>query len=208
MLSNDWIDCCKSFWLKVSAKGLNSKINLLRTSEPQNPLWDLAHFHRRVGSLCKGEVWVMFPPPKVGVTRTEPHWAILVESSLPCDMGITNKHSTSEVFLGNGESFVYWRKCWAKVSHPSWTSYIVALCTLWAFFFFLGFISRLHCVGLLWDHDSNVAAVAIGVQLKPRPTIRVLAVVETRAVTELGYTAPSLLGWGALGPKRTRSNAP
>ena len=90
------------------------------------------------------------------------------------------------------------------VCHPSWTSYIVALCWLWAFFFFLGFISRPHCVGLLWDHDAYVAAVAIAVRLRPRPTIRVLWAVETQAVTELGYTAPSLLGWGVLGPKRIR----
>ena len=37
-----------------------------------------------------------------------------------------------------------------------------------------------------------------------RPTIRVMSVVDTWAVIELGFTAPSLLGWGVLGPKRTR----
>ena len=30
----------------------------------------------------------------------------------------------------NGESFVYWRKWRAKVCRPSWTSYVVALCSL------------------------------------------------------------------------------
>ena len=45
--------------------------------------------------------------------------------------------------------------------------------------------------------------MAVTVQLKPRPTISVLAAVETQHVTELGYTAPSLLSCGVLGPKRT-----
>ena len=53
------------------------------------------------------------------------------ESALPCDRGIiTNPHSTRGVFLNNGESFVYWRKCCAKVCRPPWTSYIVAFCSL------------------------------------------------------------------------------
>ena len=77
---------------------------------------------------------------------------------------------------------------------------LLVLCSLCSSFFILGFISRLHCVWLLWDHDAYVVAVAIAVWFKPRPTIRVL---ETRAVTELGYTAPSLLSWGVLGPKGT-----
>ena len=119
-------------------------------------------------------------------------------------MIITNKHSNRKVFLDNGESFVHWRKFCAKVCRPSWTSYIVVLCSLWALLFCLGLNSWLTCVGLLWDHNAYVAAVAIAVGLKPRPTIRVLAAVETRALTELGYTAPSLLRWGVLGPKRTR----
>ena len=68
-----------------------------------------------------------------------------------------------------------------------------------AFFFFLGFNSRLHCVGLLGGHDAYIAAAAIAIRLKPRPTIRVPSAVETRAVTELGQTAPSLLGQGVLG---------
>ena len=38
---------------------------------------------------------------------------------------ISNKHSTRELFLDNGESFVYLGK-----SHHSWTSFIVALCLL------------------------------------------------------------------------------
>ena len=57
----------------------------------------------------------------------------------------------------------------AKVCCPSWTAYMVALCSLRAFFRFLWFISRLHCVGLLWDHDAYVAAVAIAVWLIPLP---------------------------------------
>ena len=43
--------------------------------------WGLmAHFHHRVrvGSVCKGAARVAFPPPKVGVTRTEPYWEVLV----------------------------------------------------------------------------------------------------------------------------------
>ena len=84
-------------------------------------------------------------------------------------------HSTRKVILDNG---VYWRKCC-----PSWTSYIVAFFSffrsLCVFFFSLGFMSRLHCVGLLWGHDSCVAAAAIAIRLKPRPTIRVLSVMET-----------------------------
>ena len=56
---------------------------------------------------------------------------------------------------------------------------------------FVQFISMIHCVALLWCHNTYVAAAAIAIRLKPRPTIRVLSVVETRAVTELGYTAPS-----------------
>jgi hypothetical protein len=91
-----------------------------------------------------------------------------------------------------------------KVCRPTWTSYIVALCSLCAFFFFVGFISRLHCVGLLWDHDAYVAAEAIAIRPKPCPTTRVLSTVETWAVTELVYTTPSLLVWGVMGPKRTR----
>ena len=42
-------------------------------------------------------------------------------------------------------------------------------------------------------YDAYVATVAITVWLKPSPTIRVLVAVETCHVTELGYTAPSLL---------------
>ena len=61
----------------------------------------------------------------------------LTESPLPCDRGIiSNKHSTRKVFLDNGESLVYWRNCWAKVCRPSWTSYIVALCSLFWFLLF------------------------------------------------------------------------
>ena len=53
-------------------------------------------------------------------------------------------------------------------------------------------LSRLHCVALLWCHNVYVAATAIDIW----PTIRVLSAVETRADTELGYTAPSLPDWG------------
>ena len=64
------------------------------------------------------------------------------ESSLTCYRRmITNKHSTRQVFLDNGESFVYWRKCCAKAS---WTLLLFVHCVA---FFFLGFISRLRCVG-------------------------------------------------------------
>ena len=82
-----------------------------------------SHWQVQVGSVRKGEVRVT---PKVGVTRTEPHWGTetservpgtaskferhtpsvdwLTESALPCDRGIiTNKHSTHKVFLDNGD---------------------------------------------------------------------------------------------------------
>ena len=52
----------------------------------------------------------------------------------------------------------------------SWTSYIVALCPLCRILFFLGFISKLQCVGLLRGHDAYIAAAAIAIRLKPRPT--------------------------------------
>ena len=40
----------------------------------------MAQFHRRVrvGSFCKGAAQVTFPPPKVGVNRTEADGAVLV----------------------------------------------------------------------------------------------------------------------------------
>ena len=80
--------------------------------------------------------------------------------TLPCDRGIiTNKHITCELFLDNGESYVFWRKCCAKVSCLSWMSYIVALCSSCSFFFFIWFFSRLHYVGLLWGHDAKQATV-------------------------------------------------
>ena len=99
--------------------------------------------------------------------------------------------------------FLYWRKCRAKVCRLSWMSYIVALCSSCTFFSFLGFIIRVHCVGLLWGQDVYVAGAAITIRLKPCPAIRVLSAMETQAVTELGYTTPSQLGWGVLGLKRT-----
>ena len=146
----------------------------------------MAHFHRRVrvASVRKSAARVAFPPPKVGVTRTEPYWAVLAiwvlrrlkgcrqvratqalrwlvdRFTLPCDRGIiTNKHITCELFLDNGESYVFWRKCCAKVSCLSWMSYIVALCSSCSFFFFIWFFSRLHYVGLLWGHDAKQATV-------------------------------------------------
>ena len=82
-------------------------------------------------------------------------------------------------------------------------SYIVALCSSCTFFSFLGFIIRVHCVGLLWGQDVYVAGAAITIRLKPCPAIRVLSAMETQAVTELGYTTPSQLGWGVLRLKRT-----
>ena len=75
--------------------------------------------------------------------------------ALPWDRGIINKHNIREVFLDNGESFVYWRKCPIKVSFldvlHGWSLFVVRV------LLFLGFISRLHCVGLLWRQDANVA---------------------------------------------------
>ena len=40
----------------------------------------LVHFHRRVrvDSVCEGAARFPSPPPEVDVTRTEPHWAVLV----------------------------------------------------------------------------------------------------------------------------------
>ena len=109
-----------------------------------------------------------------------------------------NKHS--KVFLDNGESFVYWRKCHTEVCRPSWTSNIIYLCLLCCVLLFPWIHKQAAlCVGLLWGHDTYVAAASIAIQLKPRPTIRVLSAVETRAIIELGQTAPSLLGQGVLG---------
>ena len=105
---------------------------------------------------AEGALQGAFPPSKVGRVRHEPRLAITyfryssvgvpsglkgykklelhtlsiarsTESSLPCYRGIkTNKHSTRKVFLDNGESLVY--------------------CVI---LFFIEFISRLQCVGLL-----------------------------------------------------------
>ena len=75
----------------------------------------------------------------------------------------------------------------------------------------MSFLDVLHCcslfivsrpsfsLDLLAGYDAYVAAAAIAIRLKPRPTIRVLSAVETRAVTELGQTASSQLGHGVLG---------
>ena len=141
----------------------------------------MTHFHWRVrvGSVRKGVVQVTFPLPKSAWPGLSPtRLAVLLrwgtetpervpgttgkferhtpsvdwstESALPCDRGIiTNKHSTRKVFLEDGKSLVYWRN----------KSYVISLCSLCALFFFIGFISRLHCVGLLWD-DAHVAALA------------------------------------------------
>ena len=48
-----------------------------------------------------------------------------------------------------------------KMSHKSLPSYIIDLCSLCMFFFYLWFISRQHCVGVLWAHNANVASTAI-----------------------------------------------
>ena len=135
----------------------------------------MPHFHRRVrvGSFRKGAVRVAFPPPKsrrdqdwaalsctclavllrwgtetperVPATagKFELHtpsvdWS--TESAVPCDRGIiTNKHSTRWTAKA-----LFIEENVAKVCRPSWTSYVVALCCLCAFFF-IGFISGLHC---------------------------------------------------------------
>ena len=57
------------------------------------------------------------------------------------------------------------------LEHPTLLHFVHCV----VFFFFLGFISRPHCVGLLWGHDAYVAATAIAIRLKPHPTIRVLS---------------------------------
>ena len=48
----------------------------------------MSHFHPRVqvGSVCKGAARVAFPPPKVGVTRTEPYWAVLDSLYYPVEV--------------------------------------------------------------------------------------------------------------------------
>ena len=192
----------------------------------------MAHFQGRlrVGSVCQGAAQLAFPPPKVGVIRTEPYWAVHVSKyssivvlrrlkgcqrvrathtacwlvdriTLPCDKG----GNTKQTHYPQGISG-QWRKLslLKKMLHKSLpSSYNVTLCSLCTFLFFLGFISRQHCVWLLWDHDAYVAAAAIAIRLKPHPTIRVLSAVETQVITEPGYTAYSLLGWGVLGPKLT-----
>ena len=99
-----------------------------------------------------------FHRQKVGVTQTEPYWAVLVSQhssvGVPASWSytlrplsgrqnhicaITNKHSTRKVLLENGESLVHWRKCPTKVCRPSWTLHWCS-----PFVFFLGFISRLQ----------------------------------------------------------------
>ena len=159
-----------------------------------------------------------FPPPKSG---RDPDWAVLRRlkgcRALPASLSYTrrpligwqNRHFcatggqtniTRKVFLDN-ESFVYWRKCSTKVCRPSWTSYVVALCSFCTFFF-LGSISRLHCRAAMRSQCLR-SCTATTIRLKPRPTIRVLSAVETQAVTELGYTTPSLLHQSHTEPTRT-----
>ena len=178
-----------------------------------------AHFHQRVwvGSVCKGAARVIFPPPKVGMTQTEPyepysqylsrstpplrywepervplslsytHHPFIGRHSLPCDREIiTNKHSTCKVFLDNCESFVYQRKCCVKVCH-SLPKHCCLLFIHCAHSFSLDLFAG-YTVGLLWDHNAYVAVVATTVRLKHCPTTKVLAAVETRAVTELYRT--------------------
>ena len=69
-------------------------------------------------------------------------------------------------------------------------------------FFFLGFISRRHCVVLLRGHDAYVAAAAIAIRLKhyalPQ---RVQSAVGTGAVTELGLSGTFTTGPKRAGPK-------
>jgi hypothetical protein len=96
----------------------------------------MGRFHRRVrvGSVRNGAARIAFPPPKVGVTRNGPYWAVLVSQyssvellrrlkgcwqvrathavhwlvyriALPCGRGIiTNKHIIRKVFLDNGKA--------------------------------------------------------------------------------------------------------
>ena len=51
--------------------------------------------------------------------------------------------------------------------------------------FFIEFIGRLYYVTLLRCPDPYVAAAAVAIRLKPRPTIRVLSAGKTQAMTEL-----------------------
>ena len=75
--------------------------------------------------------------------QTEPTRTLSRRQSLLCDRGIIiNTHSTRQVFLDNGKKYFEDNvPCFAQFCRPSWTSYIVALCSLCAFFFFLGFIN-------------------------------------------------------------------
>ena len=123
-----------------------------------------------------------FHRQKVGVTRSEPYWAVLVSLyssvgvlrrlkgcwkvrathavrwlvgriALPWDRGILiNKHIIHEVFLDNGKSFVYWRKCRTKVCRPSWTSMIFVYCARSPFS--LDLSAGYTVSGCYWGHNA------------------------------------------------------
>ena len=53
----------------------------------------MAHYHRRVWvcSVWKGSSRVTFPPPKVCMIRTEPHWAVLVSQYPSVGVGLLRR---------------------------------------------------------------------------------------------------------------------
>ena len=174
----------------------------------------MAHSHRRlrVGSVCIAHCRV-----STANSGRDPDWAVLVsqyssvgvlrawkgpgkfelhtlsidwstESSLPCDRGIiTNKHSTPWGISGQLRKLCLWKKQKFAV--------LLGRPTLLLF---------VRCARSSFSLDLLAGYTASTVWLTPRPTIRVLVALETGAVTEPGFTAPSLLGWSVLGPKCTR----
>ena len=171
------------------------------------------HLRVRVGSVCKGAAWVVFPPP----SGRDLDWAVLRRTRLAVLLrwgtetpervpatwiytrrpliGRQNRHfratgdNNQQTQYPRGVSGRRKLCLLKKMTRKCLPPFLVVLhcCSLFIVHsFFLGFISRLHGVGLLWGHDAYVAATAIVLQLKPCLTIRALAAVETRAVTELG----------------------
>ena len=64
----------------------NIKQAIFQNKSPQSPFRDwggskrraLVEHFPRIGSVRKGAARIVFPPPKVGVTQTEPYWVVLV----------------------------------------------------------------------------------------------------------------------------------
>ena len=125
---------------------------------------------QKYGRKKLAEPYLFFSTPPLGyqavwkgTNKVELHtlsvdW--LTESSLPCDRRIkTNKQQML--------------RFWNKISRKCLPSFLDVLhcCSLYivCVLRFHGFISRLHFVALLWDHNAYVAAVAIAVRIKPRP---------------------------------------